>query len=184
MTHRRSSAVPGHEGKDTHGGDWNRQSVTSPARGKFRTGSVLGLRLPPARAPESAAGLTRGSAADVIQETTPGRHSGKPFIQRSPLLGRQEMGDVMSAFDVVYLLRWDVADDGWGQITAVLPGRRRLPAFLGFVPLDAVRDDLRGRGQLGADGMMQLRLDGGLRSRLLLILANRIGVPTESAVLA
>lgn len=89
----------------------------------------------------------------------------------------------MSAFDVVYLLRWAIADDGWGQITAVLPDRWHLRAFLGFVPLDAVRDDLRGRGQPGADGMMQLALDGQLRSRLLLILADQIGVPTESAVL-
>jgi hypothetical protein len=91
---------------------------------------------------------------------------------------------VMRAFDVMYLLRWDAADDGWGQITAVLPGCWRPRVFLGFVPLAAVRDDLRGRGEPGADGMMQLRLDGRLRSRLLMILADQIGAPTESAVLA
>lgn len=84
--------------------------------------------------------------------------------------------------DPEYLLRWDAADDGWGQITAVLPDRWRPRVFLGFVPLDSLRADLY-EGML-TDGMMQLRLDGQLRARLLHYLADHVGLLTDSAVLS
>lgn len=93
----------------------------------------------------------------------------------------QKGKDVMRN-DPEYLLRWDAADDGWGQITAVLPDRWRPRVFLGFVPLDSLRADLY-EGML-TDGMMQLRLDGQLRARLLHYLADHVGLLTDSAVLS